>query len=35
MVERRNVGKRQSCHSALGALTMPPVLQIAADEMIE
>jgi hypothetical protein len=35
MFERRDVGKRQSCRSALAALIMPPVLLVAADEMIE
>jgi hypothetical protein len=35
MVERRDVGKRRSRHSAMGALTVPPVLLVAADEVIE
>ena len=35
MVERRDVGKRRSRQSAMGALTVPPVLLVAADEVIE
>ena len=35
MVERRDVGKRRSRHSTMGALTVPPILLIVADEVIE
>jgi len=35
MVECRDVGKRRSRHSAMGALTVPPILLIVADEVIE
>ena len=34
MVERRDVGKRRSRHSTMGALTVPPILLIVADEVM-
>ena len=35
MGERRDVGKRRSRPSTMGALTVPPILLIVADEVIE